>query len=266
VRLAPLLAILVVLVAAPAASGYYQMPIYSLSPANGSTFLLHPPAGYTRINFTSLGHGTYSDFPGDFSITVRRDARLGADGTLSDDSGQIESGAVTATDASSNSYSATLRQQKRVVDYIHYDYPGKYYFQFKGRYNYSSGYAPVASPIFYYNLVDSISAPSAPGGVSLYMSSGNARVYLKRLIKEHFHRRARHLHAKCKRTSDHSFRCSARFWRGKKYQYRGRFRFRHGIQDDDVVWYGTFKGARARRSCLRHHKFGRCDRRVKWSD
>ena len=60
------------------------MPIYALSPTNGSTLTLAPSDGSTRVVFQSEP-SSYFDLVTGITIEVSASNALGRDGTLSDD-------------------------------------------------------------------------------------------------------------------------------------------------------------------------------------
>jgi hypothetical protein len=248
------LIVFAVMLAAPTSSAlaYYQMPIYGLSPANGSTLPLHPANNNTVVEIQSEPP-PYYDLIAGLTVEVSRSTALGADGTLSDDN-NVDSEYVYPSDGRPGIYRTTLQNFRPL-----YNSPGRYFFQFSG---YTSSHQFVASPIYYYDLVNSLAAPT---GLDTSMSKADAFGYIKALVKEHTHHRAARLHRSCRRTSASSFACSARFW-GGSLKYSGHFRFKHAVEGGKVVWLGRFRGRKARRSCLHHHRFAACDKRVKWSD
>ena len=77
------------------------------------------------------------------------------------------------------------------------------------------------------------------------MSKRDAVSYLKALVRIETRHRARRLSKTCTRTSDHSFKCRARFRAGRR-SYAGRFRVKHFQGSDGAVSFlARFRGRKS---------------------
>jgi hypothetical protein len=246
-RLALAAAIATIAIPVGDAFAYVEMPIYSKSPSNGAHLPLTPRQGSTPVVIESWPD-QYFDMIAGITLEVSPVSTLGQDGTLSDDF-VFDYDYIHQSDTSPGHYITRFQN-------FRYNNPGIYYYQFSG---FTYSHERTASPIFYFVYDPSTGesapppSPAAPPAADLSMSKSNAISYLKSLIKEKTHHRARRLSKVCRRTSGRSFTCTARFRAGHG-RYAGRFRVKH-IQGSDgtIYWTGTFRG----------HRSG--GNRVKWS-
>jgi trypsin len=92
-----------------------------------------------------------------------------------------------------------------------------------------------------------LTSPPATGAVPVLRMSRRDAIYaLRTLIRAKTHHAARHLSARCRRTSAVSFSCRVSLWAAGR-RYAGRFSVREYESGGLVRWTGTFKGAHAGR-------------------
>ena len=171
-RIKLLLSTLVVMAAIPItnASAYVEMPIYTLSPANGSHLTWPEGNGSTDVVFTSLPEEYYNLIAG-IVFEVSTSNALGRDGTLSDDY-VFDYDYIHLGDGQPGEYRTRLQHQLYT--------PGVKYFDFWG-YTYQHEF--MKSPVFSFTYEPSqISAP-APIAPVAAISKAQAIEDIKALIK-----------------------------------------------------------------------------------
>ncbi len=220
------------------------MPIYSLSPASGSTLNLLPSQGSTRVVFQSAPPTSFDMITG-ITFEVATQNILGQDGTLSDDF-NVDYNYIHAGDTIPNYYVTAFRN----FNFAGYP-PGVYYFQFSA-YTYDT-HQHVVSPIYWFVWNPSAGTVSAPtpaapapaAAPDLSLSKAEAVRDLRYMIRHKSGHRARGLRAHCRRVTASSFSCMPRFRSGHR-AYHGHFVVHHEAQPDrTVVWSGYFLGHRS---------------------
>jgi hypothetical protein len=222
------------------ASAYTPMPIYSMSPTNGTTLPLTPHESSTSVVIQSAP-SSYFDMIARIQLEVSPVSTLGQDGTLSDDF-VLDYDYLQPSDTEAGYYVTRFHN-------FRYLNPGIYYYQFSG---YTYGHDFTASPIYYFVYNPSAGAPAppasapAPNPPDLSMSRNEAVQYFQYLVRHKSGHKASHLAKRCRRTSGQSFRCTVHFRSGNR-RYAGRFSVRHFEgQDGSVYWTGAFSGHRSR--------------------
>ena len=239
---------------APAAAQAGVMPIYALSPTNGSTLTLAPSDGSTRVVFQSEP-SSYFDLVSGITIEVSASNALGRDGTLSDDF-NVDYNFVSPSDsAAQDLYVTSLRHfHFYKFDYDSQQYiskypPGVYYFQFSA-YTYGT-HQHLISPVFSFvwNPTGATTTPPPAAGPTtssdLTMSAHEARDHLRYMVRHKAHHRATHLRSHCTRVDASSFSCRPHFRAGKR-SYRGHFVVHNELGSDGttIYWSGYFLGHR----------------------
>jgi hypothetical protein len=222
------------------------MPIFSLSPPNGSTLTLLPSQGSTRVVFQSLPATSFNMITG-ITYEVSSQPILGEDGTLSDDF-DVDYNYIHTGDTDPSVYVTGIRNWN-FAGYA----PGTYYFQISA-YMFDT-FQHVASPVYSFTWNPNATAPApapapapaAPAaGPDLSLSTGEALSHLRYLIRHKTRHSPKRLRAGCTRVTSSSFSCTPRFHIGRR-AYSGHFTVHNYVGDDGttVYWTASFVGRRS---------------------
>jgi hypothetical protein len=256
----------------PVAASADEMPVSAVTPANGAT--LPVPTAPVVFNITSpVVHITSM-----YVEVATQAAPLGQDGTLANDF-QKDFFPLFESDA----YPGTYLGSSHFVGggYWWSSAPGTYYWQAHASYidysTYPSNYRTYISPV--YTLTIAAPATPAPTGGDdpgsaggddqpSYFSKSRAIRYAKDIIHDATGYNAYKFTSRCSRRAADRFRCrlswgTTRTLRANTMLYAGT------IVIEDIGGGGanyTFKGIRARASCLAHKSVNACSRNVRWSN
>jgi hypothetical protein len=157
--------------------------------------------------------------------------------------------------------------------------PGTYYWQVHAIYADSEPpyYHDLLSPVYAVTIAAPAPPPPPPPApppptppappikTALALTLSEAYGAVKQIIRERSHHAAHHLRDKCRLASQTEARCTASWGTTARATsntviYAGRFRLWNEASGD----YFTFRGLRARLTCLKHHRARHCSSTVHW--
>lgn len=250
--------------AAQASAATKPFGVESISPADGATVAPSSPLPVTLVSNQAAAAWSGPYYPGLMWVELATAPTLGQDGTLASEF-TIGTSTLTRGDAFPSNFSGSILTYPVLT-------PGTYYWQ--AHYTVLET-APMlvetntyTSPVF--RIVvgapqTQAPPPSSVSGGSPWMTRNQAIRHARAIIRDETGQKAHGFKRNCRRRGDVTFECRVS-WRTTRrgrpwtYFYAGTLQF-----DDDGEYINySFRGLRARNSCLSRKSVERCARRVRW--
>jgi|GEM_PF-5003165 len=249
---------------AAAAAATVSIDVAPVSPANGGAYAATNAYG---VAFTARWAPAQTSVSGGpLFVEVTNQDITGQDGTLANDAQyRVGSGSLSHGDADPTLWTGT-------VSGSFISTPGTYFFQYyafgaNSDCGPAGGICTLASPVFSFSTQALPQPPPAhapppappPTQQAFVWSNTDAKTVVRRVIKRETHRSPLNLHRSCSRLSRVRFRCRSD-WRDTKWIWAGTFQLAIDADTFDVTY--SFRGLRAKRSCLRMNTVKRCQHKV----